>query len=147
MVVVYNSPHTRCSENQSDNFLPVGSYHRLLALLQSSTYWKLCVNDRLAYSNASLEVKFGMRVVLTLLKHICVTVWYGIAAFKEKALQMLPNIREDINKASKKLGLPIHEKFLIMCPHQEVSKDPNDICMVPVAVTETSLVPQINVCV
>ena len=147
MTMVYSSPHAARSSQQSDNFLPVGSYHRLLALLYSSTHWKLCVNDHLTYSDVSFEVEYGVRVALTLLKHIRVTVWCGSPAFKKTTLCILPNIREAINKNSKVLGLPIHEKFLIMCPQQQIHSNNKDLCMVPVSTTDVSFVPQIDACI
>ena len=147
MTMVYSSPPTARS-NKNENFLPVGSYHRLLALLSASTPWKLCVNDHLTYSDASFEVEYGVRVALTLLKHIRVTVWCGSPSYKKTALRLLPSIRKTINENSKKLLLRVHEKFLIMCPQQQLSEDLEEkgSCMIPVAATETSFVSQVKTC-
>ena len=148
MTMVYSSPLTARSSKQSDSFLPVGSYHRLLALLSSLTPWRLCVTDHLTYSDASFEVEYGVRVALTLLKHIRVTVWCGSPAFMNTAVRLLPYIREAINENSVKLGLPVHEKFLIMCPQRQLPAAPGESisCLVPVVLSKLSVDPQAKTC-
>ena len=145
MMMIYSSPPMKRRSGSDKEFLPVGSYHRFLAALCSSTNWKLCINDHLTYSDASFEVEYGVRVALTLFAKIRVTVWSGGPSFKEAAQRILPNIRDHISRNLKNMGLPEDNNFLILCPHHQ-SLTTTTPCLVQVAASGSAFIPRNETC-
>ena len=147
MMMAYVSPPEGCSQDSRNKFLQVGSYHRLLATLCSSTNWKLCVDDHLAYSNASFQVWYGIIIALTLLKDIRITIWCRSHSFRKTALQILPGIRATITKNLEQLDIPESDTFLIMCPiQQRVDPGKDEPCMVKIKVADSTYEPQDKIC-
>ena len=126
MVLIYNAKHAEMSGQQ----LPVGTFHCLLSLC--SKKWKLCSDDHLSYTDASFEVREQVRLALTLLndKVIRASIWCTRNQLADMPLDLIFDIRNQLQSLSSTFELTSPDVFYMVCPHA-VPED-QDICLMSV---------------
>ena len=122
MIDVYRSFH---QESEGSN-IAMGTFHRFLARCNNNTDWEL-IGKYLSYSDASLRICRGIRLVLFLLeKDVKIEVWRNRKTSLTKVECHLPRIRRMLRACARNFGLSLDKDFFIEYQHL----NPNDHCLV-----------------
>ena len=106
------------------NSLLVGTFHQLLSECSKTQNWKLCTEDHLSYTDASFEIRRGIRLALTLLKHdqLRSTIWcsaHALEAYLSDITSIINEIRQVLSSNMAKMNIASSEEFQALCPHSQ----------------------------
>ena len=138
MVLIYN---TTLKPNQGDA-MPVGAFHKLLSQCSKIPCWKVCANDHLSYTDASIEISHGIRLALTLMKTntIRLSIWSAREVLDDghlsnnEARELILKAHMTVSQCLKLLALTSSADFKMLCPHWSPGEE--YLCLVTVGKKE-----------
>ena len=138
MVLIYN---TTLKPNQGDA-MPVGAFHKLLSQCSKIPSWKVCANDHLSYTDASIEISHGIRLALTLMKTntIRLSIWSAREVLDDghlsnnEARELILKAHTTVSQCLKLLALTSSAGFKMLCPHWSPGEE--YLCLVTVGEKE-----------
>ena len=100
----------------------IGTFHQLMAECSKMKLWKLCIDlNHPSYTDASFEMKKGIRLVLALQKHnsMQISIWCPRNIFKEDISQLYKFFEEPkclLSAKMEKLGFVQTDTFDTLYP-------------------------------
>ena len=120
MLIVYSAEQNP----RVGNSLLVGTFHQLLSECSKTQNWRLCAEDHLSYTDASFDIRRGIRLALTLLKHdqLRSTIWcsaQALEAYLSDMISIINETRQVLSSNMTKMNIASSDEFQALCPHSQ----------------------------